>query len=66
MLAGRKGEKYLAALTASGGTEPYTWSLIDGELPPGLTLSSAGVLSGQLVIRGIWESETFEIFHGII
>lgn len=31
--------------TVSGGTPPYTWSVVSG-LPPGLNLSSAGVLSG--------------------
>jgi len=35
-------------LTASGGTPPYTWSAVGG-LPPGLTLSAAGVLSGTPV-----------------
>ncbi len=33
-------------LEASGGSGTYTWSKIEGELPPGLTLSSAGVISG--------------------
>ena len=33
--------------SASGGTAPYTWSVISGSLQPGLSLSSAGVLSGS-------------------
>lgn len=36
---------YSQLLTASEGTEPYTWSLISGSLPPGISLSLA---SGQL------------------
>jgi alpha-tubulin suppressor-like RCC1 family protein len=37
---------YTAALSASGGSAPYTWELTGGTLPPGLTLSAAGLLSG--------------------
>lgn len=38
---------YSASLTATGGTAPYVWSLTSGTLPDGLTMSSAGVISGQ-------------------
>jgi hypothetical protein len=37
------------ALTATGGTPPYTWTVIGtglGALPPGMTLSSGGTISG--------------------
>ena len=37
---------YNASLAATGGTAPYAWSVIGGSLPAGLSLSSAGVLSG--------------------
>ncbi len=33
-------------LVGQGGTAPYTWALSAGALPPGLSLSSLGVLSG--------------------
>ena len=36
---------YNAALHAVGGTPPYTWS-VNGSLPPGLSLNSAGGISG--------------------
>ncbi|MCX6857752.1 MAG: putative Ig domain-containing protein [Verrucomicrobia bacterium] len=34
------------SLVGQGGTAPYSWALSSGSLPPGLSLSSAGVLSG--------------------
>jgi Putative Ig domain len=46
------GALYSFTLTATGGTTPYTWSVNAGTLPPGLTLSSAGVLSGTPTTTG--------------
>lgn len=43
---------YNATLTAGGGVSPYTWSVISGTLPQGLTLSSGGVLSGTPTAAG--------------
>ena len=43
---------YSDTLTATGGTTPYTWSVNAGTLPPGLTLSAAGVLSGTPTATG--------------
>jgi hypothetical protein len=45
------GTAYSASLSATGGTAPYNWSLT-GAAPPGLTLSSAGVLSGTPTAMG--------------
>lgn len=42
----RKDTYYNLTLSGSGGKVPYLWSVISGTLPPGLTLSSTGVLSG--------------------
>jgi hypothetical protein len=44
--AGTVGVAYSQSLTASGGTPPNIWALMSGALPAGLSLSSAGVLSG--------------------
>jgi M6 family metalloprotease-like protein len=44
--AGAVAAAYNQTLTASGGTTPYSWSVSNGNLPAGLGLSSAGVLSG--------------------
>jgi hypothetical protein len=43
---GTVGTAYSGSLSATGGTAPYTWSLESGTLPDGLSLSSAGVISG--------------------
>ena len=37
---------YSASLSATGGTPPYTWSYVGGGLPPGLSVSPAGIISG--------------------
>ena len=37
---------YSVQLIATGGAAPYRWVLVGGSLPPGLTLSSSGLLSG--------------------
>lgn len=41
-----QGAAYSAALSASGGTQPYTFSIVGGALPAGMTLNSGGTLSG--------------------
>ncbi len=43
---------YSQTLTASGGIAPRTFAVTAGALPPGLTLSSAGVLSGTAGAAG--------------
>jgi hypothetical protein len=46
--AGQIGFSYLTALSASGGTAPYSnWTVVSGSLPTGLTLApSTGGISG--------------------
>ncbi len=43
---GQVGEAYSATLSATGGSGSATWSLTSGALPPGLSLSAEGVISG--------------------
>jgi hypothetical protein len=44
---GTTGRLYAASLRGSGGTEPYSWTVAQGALPPGLTLNvSTGMISG--------------------
>ena len=49
--SGTSGTAYSAVLTATG-TTPITWSVTSGSLPTGLTLSSAGVISGTPTATG--------------
>jgi hypothetical protein len=50
--AATQGNAYSATLTAANGPGPYTWSLASGTLPTGLSLSTAGVISGTPTATG--------------
>ena len=43
---------YSATLTAVGGQQPFTWALASGALPPGLGISTSGVISGTPTTLG--------------
>lgn len=46
-------QAYSQTLQASGGTLPYTWSIVEGTLPAGLTLDPAtGAISGTPTAAG--------------
>ena len=49
---------YSATLTSAGGMGPFTWAMSSGTLPPGLTLSPAGVISGTPTVLG---TTTFKV-----
>jgi len=49
---GTIGAAYLQSLAATGGTPPYTWSLVSGTLPGGLTLSAGGSIAGTANAAG--------------
>jgi Putative Ig domain len=50
------GTRYsVPVLAAGGGTAPYKWSVSNRWLPPGLSLSPAGVISGSPVLAGVFD-----------
>ncbi len=50
--AGQLNVNYSQTLAAASGTAPYTWSLLSGTLPPGLSVSAAGAISGKPTAAG--------------
>ncbi len=54
LATGTVGVSYGQTLAASGGTLPltWTWTVTTGTLPPGLTLSAAGLLGGTPTAAG--------------
>ena len=48
------GVLYSEQLVAVGGTTPYTWAVIGGAPPPGITLSPTGVLGGTPTVGGVY------------
>jgi hypothetical protein len=51
---GETGVAYSATLAATGGASPYTWSATSGTLPAGVTLGTAGALSGTPTTSGAY------------
>lgn len=43
---------YSQQLTATGGTGPYTWQIIAGSPPAGLSMNSSGLISGTPAAYG--------------
>ncbi len=52
--AGEKNLPYSQTLKASGGLAPYTFALASGSLPPGVALSSAGLVAGKPTESGAY------------
>jgi hypothetical protein len=46
LLSGYVNGAYSQTFVATGGAQPYAWSVIFGALPAGLTLSSGGAITG--------------------
>jgi len=49
---GAVGVPYSQVLQAAGGATPYTWTVSGGQLPPGLSLNTAGTLTGTPQVAG--------------
>lgn len=45
---------YSSSLAATGGTSPYSWAVTAGSLPPGLSLTSSGIITGTSVLAGTY------------
>ena len=51
LASGTVGASYANSLFASGGIQPYSWAIVAGQLPPGLSLNR-NVISGTPTVRG--------------
>jgi large repetitive protein len=49
------GSAFSRTLVAKGGTPPYTWSVLSGSPPPGVSLSATRELSGSATSSGTYE-----------
>jgi hypothetical protein len=47
------GASYNGTFSVTGGTSPYTWSVVSGQLPPGLSVgATTGIISGTPTSAG--------------
>jgi hypothetical protein len=52
------GNSYTQVVSETGGSSPFTWSIVYGALPPGLNIgSSTGTISGTPANGGTWYFE---------
>ncbi|RMG04606.1 MAG: hypothetical protein D6726_03050, partial [Nitrospirae bacterium] len=51
---GTVGVPYSVSLLSSGGTPPVSFKVVGGTLPPGMVLSSSGILSGTPSGEGVY------------
>jgi hypothetical protein len=59
---GVQGQNYPSAqLSATGGVPPYTWSLLTGSLPNGLTLNPSGSITGTPTTPGVDNTFTVQV-----
>jgi hypothetical protein len=47
-----QGAAYSAGLSATGGSQPYSWSITAGSLPGGVAINDSGILSGNPLKTG--------------
>jgi hypothetical protein len=52
LASGQTAVAYNVTLAATGGTAPYSWSVKTGTLPAGLSLSTAGAITGTPTTAG--------------
>ena len=52
LTSGTRNSAYSGTLFAVGGTQPYTWSVVSGTTPPGLTVATTGLISGTPTTAG--------------
>lgn len=50
--SGSIGVAFSYQLKATGGVAPYSWAVTHGSLPPGLSLSISGLISGKPTMSG--------------
>lgn len=62
---GTTGTNYSQSLVESGGTSPFTWSVLAGGLPPGIVLSpGSGMITGTPLEGGTWYLE-FQVMDAV-
>ena len=56
---------YSQQLVVSGGLSPYSWSVVQGNLPAGLTLNSAGLITGKPTVAISSASVTIQVTDAV-